>query len=62
MELNRKIRIGLGVIITVGSLIAGSSFYLPGLILIITGVFNLCPACNNGSCEIKPKKIEKQDS
>lgn len=62
MELNRKIRIGLGIIITAGALIAGSSFYLFGLIMIITGVFNLCPACSNGSCEIKSKKIEKQDS
>lgn len=62
MTLNRKIRIGLGIAITIAAYLGQSPLYMIGIILIVTGVFNLCPSCNNGSCEIETKEIKSKSN
>ena len=56
MDIKRKIQIGLGVVLLMGGLMTNNSFWGVGVFLIFAGVFNLCPSCRNGACEIDPNK------
>lgn len=64
MDLSRKIRIGLGAVILIAAALNESPLYMAGIFLIVSGVFNLCPACttcNDGSCDIDPKKGKEKE-
>jgi hypothetical protein len=62
LNLKRKIQIGSGILLLVISAITNSPFWAFGLFLILIGSFNLCPTCQNGSCEIdSSKKAEEKN-
>jgi hypothetical protein len=63
MELSRKIRIGIGAAIILGGLIFQSSWWIIGILPLITGIFNTCPTCNSSggtACIVESTK-EKSD-
>lgn len=62
LSLKRKIQIGGGILLLIISAVTNSSFGVAGLFLILIGSFNLCPTCQNGSCEIdSSKKAEEKN-
>ena len=63
MELSRKIRIGIGSVIILGGLISESSWWIIGILPLITGIFNTCPTCSTSegaSCKIESTKDKSE--
>jgi len=60
LDLGRKIRIVLGTLLIIISAFTGGGLVLAGMFIALTGIFNLCPTCVNGACEINPE--DKKDS
>jgi hypothetical protein len=59
MELSRKIRVGVGAAIILGGLLFQSSWWIIGLLPLITGIFNTCPTCNSSggtACKVETTK------
>jgi hypothetical protein len=63
MELSRKIRVGIGAAIILGGLLFQSSWWIIGLLPLITGIFNTCPTCSTSggtACKVESTK-DKSD-